>query len=99
MTHTRRARASGCPEYVTVRLAFAATRDMARQVVRPSRAGRRTFGRCGSSAQRRSWLVDTVAWIMPVARCLHLCVDVVDFGQGCGRQRACAAATMCSRAG
>jgi hypothetical protein len=23
---------------------------------------------------------------MPVARCLHLCVDVVDFGQGRGRQ-------------
>jgi hypothetical protein len=23
---------------------------------------------------------------MPVARCLHLCVDVVDFGQGYGRQ-------------
>ena len=86
MTHARRARAGGCPEYVTVRLAF---------------AGHEGHGPTGRSA-KPGWpknvcparligpaaflLADAVAWIMPVDRCLHLCVDVVDFGQGCGRR-------------
>jgi hypothetical protein len=80
MTHTRRARASGCPEYVTVRLAF---------------AGHEGHGRTGRSAKPgwpknvcRLRLIGAAAFLAGGRRRMdYACRPLPAFMRGCGRFR------------